>query len=56
MNLTEHQIRLSQAGEPYEEEKHVPLWRGMIPMIIVVWVLIGLAGYCLYRAYEALPA
>lgn len=54
--LTEHQIRLSQAGEPHEEEQSVPLWRGLVPLILVAWVLVGAAGYCLYRAYEALPA
>jgi hypothetical protein len=55
--LDEHAIRLSQAGEPYdEEEQSVPLWRGMVPLIIVAWVLFVGAGYCVYRALEALPS
>ncbi|WP_191126150.1 hypothetical protein [Mesorhizobium sp. B2-1-2] len=57
MKIDEHTIRLSQAGVPYEEkEENVPLWRGMVPLVLVGWVLLCGVGYWLYRAYEALPA
>lgn len=30
--------------------------RGLVQLILVAWVLVCAAGYCLYRAYEAWPS
>lgn len=52
----EHAIRLSQAGEPYDDERETRWpYRWLLHWAIAI---VGGAGviYCLYRAYEALPA
>lgn len=51
----EYFIRLSQAGEPYEQQEKRWKYRGLLLFALAI---IGACavGYCLYRAYEALPA
>ena len=54
--LTERQIRLSQAGEPYDDERETRWpYRGLLLWAIAIIGGTGVA-YLLYRAYEALPA
>ncbi|TGV26350.1 hypothetical protein [Mesorhizobium sp. M4B.F.Ca.ET.143.01.1.1] len=37
-----------------EEETRIPLWRGLIPIVLIGFGAAFGAAYCLYRACEAL--